>query len=155
MLFVKVYDLDMSQRYTEAEKIEKTGAILALIGNQSVRQACEEVKLPHSTFMGWIGENKTLADQYSRARSLYHDQLAQDILDLSNEDIPKNLERGEANAWVQRQRMRIDAIKWTLSKLAPKKYGDRLTVAGDDDNPIVIAAVERKIIDTGVEEIEE
>ena len=28
---------------------------------------------------------------------------------------------------VQRNRLRVDARKWLLSKLAPKKYGDKLT----------------------------
>jgi terminase small subunit-like protein len=36
----------------------------------------------------------------------------------------------------QDKRVRCDTIKWTLSKLAPKRYGDRLLVAGDAENPI-------------------
>lgn len=32
----------------------------------------------------------------------------------------------------------IDALKWRLSKMAPKRYGDRLELAGDKDAPLTI-----------------
>lgn len=41
---------------------------------------------------------------------------------------------------VARSRLRFDARRWYLSKLAPKRYGDRLTqeITGPDGGPIVI-----------------
>jgi hypothetical protein len=39
---------------------------------------------------------------------------------------------------VDRSRLTVDAIKWQLSKMRPDKYGDRLQVAGDKDNPIAL-----------------
>ena len=36
------------------------------------------------------------------------------------------------------KRVRIDTRKWAMGKLKPKKYGDRVTHAGDDDNPVVV-----------------
>ena len=48
---------------------------------------------------------------------------------------------------IQRSRVRIDARKWLLSKLAPKKYGDKLEFAGDPNNPIV-HEIRRVIVDT-------
>ena len=41
---------------------------------------------------------------------------------------------GEA---VQRSKLRVDARKWMASKMAPKKYGDKLAVGGADDLPPV------------------
>ena len=38
--------------------------------------------------------------------------------------------------WLQWQRQRIDSRKWCASKLKPKKYGDRVSLAGDADNPL-------------------
>ncbi len=93
-----------------------------------------------------------LATRYAHARSLYHDLLAKEIMDISDEDIPKDAYGKTDNALVQQARLRVDSRKWLLSKLAPKKYGDRLTVAGDDDNPVVIQRIERKVIDTDYEE---
>ena len=42
------------------------------------------------------------------------------------------------SAFLAWQKNRIDARKWTAMKLKPKKYGDRLTHAGDDDSPVVV-----------------
>jgi hypothetical protein len=34
---------------------------------------------------------------------------------------------------VERSRLAVDAMKWTLSKLLPKKYGDKLAIGGAED----------------------
>jgi hypothetical protein len=34
------------------------------------------------------------------------------------------------------RRVRIDTRKWLMSKLHPGKYGDKVTVAGDAENPL-------------------
>jgi hypothetical protein len=39
-------------------------------------------------------------------------------------------------AFLQWQKNRIDARKWTAMKLKPKKYGDKLQVAGSKDEPV-------------------
>ncbi|NBW20614.1 MAG: hypothetical protein EBR82_72875 [Caulobacteraceae bacterium] len=44
------------------------------------------------------------------------------------------------NAYIQWQRNRIDARKWIASKLKPKKYSDRVTMAGDAENPMRLQA---------------
>ena len=145
----------MSKHYTELDKAGKITAILKACEDMSTAKACEASSVPTNTFMNWLANNATKSADLAHARTLYHDKLAQDILDLSNEKIPKDLERGEANAWVQRQRLRIDAIKWILSKVAHRKYGDRLTLDGDKENPIAIAKIERRIITTEGQEIKE
>jgi hypothetical protein len=47
---------------------------------------------------------------------------------------------------VAKQRLQVDTRKWMLSKLAPRKYGDRLELAGDPKNPITVARIERVIV---------
>lgn len=37
---------------------------------------------------------------------------------------------------IERAKLQIDARKWRLSKMAPKRYGDRLELAGDPEAPI-------------------
>jgi hypothetical protein len=36
------------------------------------------------------------------------------------------------------QRNRVDTRKWVASKLKPKKFGDRTTLAGDAEAPVVV-----------------
>jgi hypothetical protein len=43
---------------------------------------------------------------------------------------------------VDRARLMVDTRKWLLSKMFPKKYGDRLELAGDAANPISITVAE-------------
>ena len=37
------------------------------------------------------------------------------------------------NEVLQRSRLRVDTRKWIMSKILPKRYGDKLAVGGADD----------------------
>lgn len=43
---------------------------------------------------------------------------------------------------VERSRLMVDVRKWYLSKVLPKKYGDRLELAGDPDAPIKVSVAD-------------
>ena len=58
-----------------------------------------------------------LSEKYARARQRQADTLASMVM----------TEAFNAND-AQIGRLRIDALKWTASKLAPKKYGDKIEV---------------------------
>jgi hypothetical protein len=44
---------------------------------------------------------------------------------------------------IEHRRLQIDARKWLIGKMAPKKYGDKQTHehAGPDDGPITLEAL--------------
>lgn len=72
--------------------------------------------------------------RYARARDIYADVVAEEMLDIadsSNADVVGTdkfgnpIVDGEA---IQRSKLKVDTRKWLLSKLRPKKYGDRLEV---------------------------
>jgi len=42
----------------------------------------------------------------------------------------------------------VDTRKWLLSKLAPKKWGDKLELSGDPENPL-LQKIERVIVKNG------
>jgi hypothetical protein len=42
---------------------------------------------------------------------------------------------------VERTRLQIDARKWLAAKLSPRKYGDKLELAGDPTSPLVVEVV--------------
>lgn len=91
------------------------------------------------TIYRWIGRYPSFSEQYTRAREEQADTLADEIQALSDEAPPMVLGKyGEVidTGWLQWQRQRIDARKWVASKLKPKKYGDRVSLAGDADNPL-------------------
>ena len=58
---------------------------------------------------------------YARARALRTERWAEEIIELADEPIAPG-----DNAAVQCARLRVDTRKWLMSKLAPRKYGDRV-----------------------------
>lgn len=84
---------------------------------------------PHSTFLLWCHENPALANQYARARASAMHALAEDIMQISDATDPAN---------VNVARLQVETRKWLMSKLAPNVFGDRVTLAGDANAPLVI-----------------
>jgi len=74
--------------------------------------------------------------RYARACELRWQTMAEEVIEIA--DKQDFVERPDiANAMVQQQRLAVDARKWLLSKMAPRKYGDRVEVAGSPDAPII------------------
>lgn len=65
--------------------------------------------------------------------------LAEEILEIADDAAGDYDAEGRFRPEnVQRARLRIDARKWILSKLAPHRYGDRVSLnhGGQEENPI-------------------
>lgn len=114
-----------------------------LANGESLRAICADDGMPgRSTVFRWLGDNESFRDQYARAREEQAEALADEIVSIADEvdavvkhdgeDVRLSL---DATA-VARNRLRVDARKWVASKLKPKKYGDRTTLAGDPDAPL-------------------
>lgn len=100
----------------------------------------------------WLADHEDFRTQYARAREAQADALAEEILDISDDrdnDYITNDDGKEVlnSEHVQRSRLRVDARKWYASKVAPKKYGDKVELSSDPDRPLVIERVERVLID--------
>jgi len=71
---------------------------------------------------------------YARAREDQADTNADEILAIADEMPPEYTdEKGRTTldvTFIQWQKNRIDARKWTASKLKPRKYGDRVALEG-------------------------
>jgi hypothetical protein len=116
----------------------------------SVRDAC---KLPDtvasSTFYEQIKDDSTKAEQYARASEVRAHLIFDDIIAIADEtsgDITiddDGLEKVNHEN-IQRSRLRVDARKWALSKMNPKKYSDNskldVTTNGESINIISLGA---------------
>jgi hypothetical protein len=108
------------------------------------------------TVYRWLDRDEAFRQQYARAREAQADAMVEDILEICDDARNDWMERrGEEDAgWVangehiQRSKLRVDARKWLMSKLAPKKYGDKLDLnhGGQKDNPLelLLQAVDGK-----------
>ena len=80
------------------------------------------------TLYVWEGENPEFASRIARARDIGFEQLAQQCLEIAddeNRDVSGDEDTPNGVA-VQRDRLRIDTRLKLLAKWNPKKYGDKL-----------------------------
>lgn len=112
---------------------------------ESLREIVKSVGMPdRSAVYDWLLRHPEFADQYARAREEQADTLADEIIAIADES-PATVEVRDKegnvldvkidSGYVNYQRQRIDARKWTAMKLKPKKYGDKLALGGDADAP--------------------
>lgn len=87
-----------------------------------------------------VRDDPDLAEQYRDAMELRADALADEIAALADEPIPPTLRGSDAAAWVQQQRLRVDAKKWLACKLFPRRWGDRMELSVDVAQRISITA---------------
>jgi hypothetical protein len=111
----------------------------------SAFKACQAAGVPQSTFSRWVDEDAILAENYTRAREDLIERMANEVLELSDEDVGLQPDGKKDWAAVQKHKLQVDTRKWLLSKLAPKKYGDKIEVSGDPTNPLV-QRIERVIV---------
>ena len=72
----------------------------------------------------------------ARAREERADRLFEELFEIADKPCTNQVE-------VQQQRNRLDTRKWALSKLAPRKYGDRVEhdVKGGGFQPAVLIQI--------------
>lgn len=132
-----------------------------LAGGESLVTICKSDDMPNAaTVFRWLSDetNKPFCERYARAREAQADTLAQEILHIANTPqegvIVTTKEWGEeikTADMIEHRRLQVDARKWLASKLAPKKYGDKLEVAGDPSAPLAVQVIERKIVQAHVQ----
>jgi hypothetical protein len=80
----------------------------------------------------WTKNNEKFSTQYTRAREIGYEAMADELLDISDGET--------SDSPADRDRLRLDTRKWLLSKCLPKIYGEKgsLEVTGKDGSPIEI-----------------
>ena len=140
-----------AKKFTEKQKEQACDEIIASIAKgKSLIATCRDADdwFPaEATFRLWCDKDPDLAARYARACEVRADAIFEEIFDIADDnqhDIRVNADGVELlnTDHVQRARLRIDARKWALSKMQPKKYGDKLdvnhgggltvTICGDD-----------------------
>jgi hypothetical protein len=124
---------------------------LRIAEGESLREIVKMEGMPErATIYEWLLKKPDFADQYTRAREEQADTLADEIIAIADEQpeiipvVDKKtgmlIEHKLDGAFLQWQKNRIDARKWTAMKLKPKKYGERVALAGDAESPLKIEA---------------
>ena len=117
---------------TYTEKL--TGKICTrLAEGESLRSICKDATLPAmSTVMLWLQEHEKFSEQYAHARDLQAETHADEIIYIADNEEDIN-----------RAKIKIDARKWTASKLKPKKYGHFQQVEHIGDSALHVTLTEQ------------
>jgi hypothetical protein len=129
---------------------ELLDAIFAGISlGKSARAMCIEVGISQRVLWNWLASDEELMRQYLRAKELCVDAYAEEIIEISDDGARDMYvdEKGREvtnREVIARAQLRIDARKWYVARLAPKKYGDKLPVTHEaaDAKKSVVHSVE-------------
>ena len=117
------------------EIVERICAEIAV--GKSMREICRAADMPDMrTAFRWLAAHSEFQQVYARAREAQADYLAEEILEIADDGKNDWVERQDGSAAVnneavQRSRLRVDARKWLMSKLMPKKYGEKQEITLD------------------------
>jgi hypothetical protein len=137
----------MAGKTTYTQEIADTICKRIAEGESLVRICADDSMPSRETVYTWIETNPgnttpSFLDNYTRARELQADTFFERISEIAN-DGAKDWVMSKFGPMcdqehVNRSRLRVDTLKWQASKLAPKKYGDRVTqeVTGKDGGPV-------------------
>jgi hypothetical protein len=107
-------------------------------------EICRDDHIPAwRTIYDWMERDAELSAWIARARELGQDAIAEDCLRIIDEEPTKVVSDGGVrydSAFVQWQKNRVEQRLKLLAKWNPKRYGDRVQLAGDADQPIKIHA---------------
>ena len=120
-----------------------------LAEGRSLRAICGEPGMPdRATVYRWLEADQSFRDRYAQARDAGLDHMADELIQIAD-DSSRDTLHGENGPiqdaeWVARSRLRVDARKWYLSKLAPKRYGEKTTteLTGANGGPVQISDAE-------------
>jgi hypothetical protein len=126
-----------------------------LASGLSLRAICQEPQMPpEATVRSWVVyDYQGFAAQYTHARTIGLDCLADRVIELAENPVVavKHVQKADGGIEittgdaVDRSRLAVDTLKWYLCKLAPKRYGERLELAGDKGAPLTITVVREDV----------
>jgi hypothetical protein len=98
---------------------------------ESVNKICKSLGIHQENFYKHMRKSEENADKYARAKAAQQDFYANQIIDIAD-DVSKDIcYDKDGKPYIDgfnahRAKIMIDARKWTMAKLAPKKYGDKI-----------------------------
>ncbi|MEQ4710671.1 ubiquitin carboxyl-hydrolase [Providencia alcalifaciens] len=116
---------------------------------ESLRSVCKKKGMPNMTkIMRWLRENADFREQYAKAMESRADAVFEELFDIAD-DV------AEEPAAISKAKLRIDTRKWALSRMSPKKYGDKITteLTGKDGGAIQYADITNEELEERLKEL--
>jgi hypothetical protein len=121
------------------EQIEKLMSEICerIAKGESLRSVLRDENMPDRvTFYKWLNEDKEHFNQYAHATQLRADYIFDEMLEIADTTIDGVVIETDDNGRTKEKkgdmlghrRLQIDARKWILAKMNPKKYGDKTEI---------------------------
>lgn len=94
-----------------------------------------DIKIDDSDFYARIRDDELYSKMYRDAMERRGEKFADELTELADEA------RHGTHEDIQALKLMVNTRQWIVSRLLPKKYGDKVTVAGDAENPLVTQLV--------------
>lgn len=91
-----------------------------------LRKVCKDNGIAVSTFQKWLN-NEDFAARYARAYELKAILMADEIIEIADEDLQQN-EKGGDMAHATDKKNRVEARKWLMARMHRKMFGDKQVV---------------------------
>lgn len=103
----------------------------------SIHKLCERPGMPgREVFFDKCKRDPQAAKRYAAALEVRGELFADQIIEIADESVYAATPE-QAAAY----RLRVETRKWVVSRLLPKKYGERVTLEGNAENPLVTQLV--------------
>lgn len=98
--------------------------------NYTLREICDMEGMPNkSTILRWAAKFEDFATKCAHARLLQADMIVDEMADIIEKV-------GKGTLSPEQGRVILSGKQWIASKKNPKSYGDKMTLAGDAENPL-------------------
>ena len=115
-------------------KEAKQAIIEKICMGDSLRKICKSPGMPdRTTVHRWLLADAGFCDKYARAREIQAEEIFDEILEISDDSRRDYITGDDGQKRVTREaidraKLKIDARKWVLSRMQPKKYGNRMEI---------------------------
>jgi hypothetical protein len=93
-----------------------------LANGESLLAICRDPAMPgRTTVLGWIERDEAFAAAYARARDHQADALDDEMAEVMSDVKAGRMDPAAARVW-------LSGAQWRAAKLAPRRYGDSLTL---------------------------
>lgn len=115
-----------------------------LAKGEPLAQICRDEGMPAlRTVYDWADGKPDVSAKIARAREAGEDVIAADCLSIADDGSRDYTENSDGHATVnhdhiQRSKLRIETRLKLLAKWNPRKWGDRVALAGDEQSPLTV-----------------
>lgn len=123
-----------------------------LADGKSLRTVCAQEGMPvMSTVFKWMREHDEFSNQYAKAKEESSDAMAEDLLHIADTPVMGEIRTIKPDGTVEikqdemlgHRRLQVDSRKWLMSKMKPKKYGDKIDMTSDGEKLGVALSAEQ------------